>query len=319
MSRGWHSALAYVAIVGAFSGAVSTVSTSDAAVVNRIIATVDGDPITVHEVERYREQSAAGGSTEITEQQALEALITDKLLEKEVRDRKIEVKTEDIDRYVDQVKERNRIDDYRFEAALQAQGLTLARYRERIKGELEKSQLVNREIRGRVSVTPDEIERYYQANREDFRSGERVTVRAILFRIEPLDNDAEIERIRRKAEEVRQLAMSGRDFAELAKQFSEGPGAEKGGLLGTFARGEMDAELERVVFALTPGQLSSVVHGNQGFHLLRVDKLEPPGYRSLDESREQIRETLYQKAVEQRFQDWLSKDLRERHSVEVFN
>jgi len=319
MSRGWHSALAYVAIVGAFSGACSTVSTSDAAVVNRIIATVDGDPITVHEVERYREQSAAGGSTEITEQQALEALITDKLLEKEVRDRKIEVKTEDIDRYVDQVKERNRIDDYRFEAALQAQGLTLARYRERIKGELEKSQLVNREIRGRVSVTPDEIERYYQANREDFRSGERVTVRAILFRIEPLDSDAEIERIRRKAEEVRQLAMSGRDFGELAKQFSEGPGAEKGGLLGTFARGEMDAELERVVFTLAPGQVSSVVHGNQGFHLLRVDKLQAPGYRSLDESREQIRETLYQKAVEQRFQDWLSKDLRERHSVEVFN
>jgi peptidyl-prolyl cis-trans isomerase SurA len=315
MSRGWHSALA----LGAIVGALATVPSSDAAVVNRIIATVDGDPITVHEVQRYREQSVAGGATELTEEQALEALITDKLLEKEVRDRKIEVKSEDIDRYVDQVKERNRIDSYRFEAALQAQGLTLARYRERIKGELEKSQLVNREIRGRVSVTPEEIERYYQTNREDFRSGERVTVRAILFRVEPLDNDAEVERIRRKAEEVRQLAVSGRDFAELAKQFSEGPGAEKGGLLGTFARGEMDAELERVVFALAPGQPSSVVHGTQGFHLLRVDKLEPPGYRSLDESREQIREALYQKAVEQRFQDWLSKDLRERHSVEVFN
>ena len=57
----------------------------------------------------------------------------------------------------------------------------------------------------------------------------------------------------------------------------------------------------------------------RGFYILRVDKIEPPGYRSLDEVRDQIRETLYQKAVEQRFQDWLSKDLRERHSVEVFN
>ena len=47
--------------------------------------------------------------------------------------------------------------------------------------------------------------------------------------------------------------------------------------------------------------------------------IQTSGYRSLDEARDQIKETLYQKAVEQRFQDWLSKDLRERHSVEVFN
>src|SRR5262249_48006987 len=160
------------------------------------------DPITVHEVQQYR---AASGANEVSEEQALEALITDKLLEKEVHDKKIEVKTEDIDRYVDQVKSRNRIDDYRFEAALAAQGLTLERYRERIKGELQKSQLVNREIRGRVSVPPDEVERYYQANREEYRSGERITVRDIVFRVELLESDKEIARIHQKAEEVRQL------------------------------------------------------------------------------------------------------------------
>jgi parvulin-like peptidyl-prolyl isomerase len=311
MSRGLPSALAIVAIV------VCVLSGSGRAeVVNRIIATVDGDPITAHEVQRYRETS---GSNELTEKQALEALITDKLLEKEVRDKKIEVKSEDIDRYVEQVKERNRIDDYRFEAALAAQGLSLKRYRERIRGELEKSQLVNREIRGRVSVSPDEVERYYEANREDFKTGERVTVHAIVFRIEPLDSQAEIDRIRRKADEVRQLAADGRAFEDLAKQFSEAPGAEKGGLLGTFARGELEPDLEQVVFTQSPGTLSNVVRTDRAFHILRVDKFQPPGYRSLDESRDQIREVLYQKAVEQRFQDWLSKDLRERHSVEVFN
>ena len=56
-----------------------------------------------------------------------------------------------------------------------------------------------------------------------------------------------------------------------------------------------------------------------GFHILRVDEYEPAGYRPLDEVREQIRETLYNEAVEERFQDWLSQDLRERHHVEVLN
>ena len=311
MSRGW-SVLAVVAIVCAVLAAGS----GRAEVVNRIIATVDGDPITVHEVEMYR---AGSGSNELTEPQALEALITDKLLEKEVVERKIEVKSEDIDHYVDQVKARNRIDDYRFEAALSAQGMTLQRYRDRIKAELQKSQLVNKEIRGRVSVPPEEVDHYYELHREDFKTGERVTVRDIFFRVEPTDSDGEVARIRGKAGEVRQLAVGGRDFDELAKQFSEGPGADKGGLLGTFARGELEGEMEPVAFSLSPGQLSEVVRTDKGFYILRVDKIEPPGYRSLDEARDQIRETLYQKAVEQRFQDWLSKDLRERHSVEVFN
>src|SRR4029450_126765 len=135
-------------------------------------ATVDGDPITAHEVQRDRETS---GSQDLTEGQGPDALIRHKLLEKGGGAKKIEVKSEDIDKYVEQVKERNRIDDYRFEAALAQQGLSLKEYRARIRSELEKSQLVNREIRGRVSVSPDEIERYYQANREDFRTAERVT------------------------------------------------------------------------------------------------------------------------------------------------
>jgi peptidyl-prolyl cis-trans isomerase SurA len=91
-------------------------------------------------VEQYRASSAASaqsGGTALTESQALEAIITDRLLEQEVRDRKIEVKSDDIDKYVDQVKARNHIDDYRFEAALTAQGMTLKRYREKIKADLQ--------------------------------------------------------------------------------------------------------------------------------------------------------------------------------------
>ncbi len=314
MSRGRPEVRAAVAIVVALSVA----GLARAEVVDRIIATVDGDPITSHEVKRQRELATSAGA-QVTDEQALEALITERLLDREVRDKGIEVKAEEIDRYIEQVKERNRVDTYRFEAALEAQGVTLAKYRDRIKNELERSQLVNREIRGRVSVTAEEIQRYYEANREEFLAGERVTVRDILFRIEPLDSEAEVERIRAKADEVRGLAVAGRSFDDLAKQFSEGPGASQGGLLGTFTRDQMDDALAATAFALPPGRVSDVVRADRGFHILRVDKVEPAGYRSLDEVREQIRETLYQKAIEERFQEWISKDLRDRHNVEVFN
>jgi foldase protein PrsA len=115
------------------------------------------------------------------------------------------------------------------------------------------------------------------------------------------------------------MAVNGRRFEDLAKQFSEAPGAERGGLLGTFARGELDPQLEQVVFVMSPGSISEVIRTDKAVQIVRVDKFQPAGYRTLDEARDQIRETLYQKAVESRFQDWLSKDLREHHSVEVFN
>ena len=62
-----------------------------------------------------------------------------------------------------------------------------------------------------------------------------------------------------------------------------------------------------------------MIRNDKGFHILKVDKFQPAGYRSLDDVRDQIRDTLYEKAIGQRFEDCLSKDLRERHSVEVFN
>ena len=295
----------------------SVVASSRAEVVDRIVATVDGDPITARELAKFRSERNADAG--LSDSAVLDALITEKCLQREANALGITATDADIDGYIKEVKQKNHLDDDHFKDALAHEGLTMEQYRERVKGELERNQLVNREIRGRVNVSPEEVRRYYDAHLDDYAVSERVTVRDIFFRVEPIDNAQETERIHRKAQEVRQLAMGGRSFEELAKQFSEGAGADKGGLLGTFARGEVDAELEPAVFALSPGQVSDVVRTDRGFHILRVDKFEPPGYRSLDEARDQIKETLYQKAVEQRFQDWLSKDLRERHSVEVFN
>src|SRR4029450_4979526 len=102
-----------------------------------------------------------------------------------------------------------------------------------------------------------------------------------------------------------QLAVSGWRFQALAKQFSEAQGAERGGLLGTFARGELDPQLEQGVFVMSPRSMSEVIRTDRAVQIVRVDKFEPPGYRTLDEAREQIRETLYQKAVDARVHDEL--------------
>jgi peptidyl-prolyl cis-trans isomerase SurA len=285
-------------------------------VVDRIVATIDGDPITSREVQRFAKERDA---EQVPEARVLDALITDKLLDKEIKNANIVARDDDIDRYIKEIKARNGIDDERFQKALDAQGLTMAAYRARVKGEIEKSQLVNREIRARVNVSPQEIERYYKAHLDDYAISERIKVRDIFFAVDTDADEATVERTRAKAAEVRKMALDGKDFGALAKQFSEGPGADKGGEIGTFARGEMDPALEEVAFSLKRREVSEPVKTMAGFHLLRVESEEGASHKPLDQVRDEIRDALYNEALESRYQDWLSRDLRERHHVEVLD
>lgn len=287
-----------------------------AEVVNKIVATIDGEPITERELRRYAALHAREG---MSDSQVLDAFITDRLLDKEVEAKGIKVTDVEVDRYIEQVKQRGRLDDAKFKEVLAQQGLTPEEYRVRIKGELEKSQLVNREIRGRVNVTPEEVERYYQANLDRFAVSSGVTVRAILVEVGPADGQDAVARAQARAEEARGKAAAGEDFGALAAEYSDGPGADSGGLLGTFKQGEMDPTLEREVFSLKPGEVSPVVRTGRGFLVLKVDQNEVGGYRPLAEVKDEIRERLYGEQIEKRFEDWLSRELRERHSVEVLN
>ena len=287
-----------------------------AEIADRIVATIDGDPITALEVRRWGHER---GLDSAPESRVLELLITEKLLQKEIKAQGITARDDEIDRYIEQIQARNGVDKEQFAKILADQGMTYDAYRAKVKNEIEKAQLVNREIRQRVNVSPEEIRRWYDAHAEDYAIAERIRVRDIFFAIDDGAGEDEVTRTRQKALEVRDLALSGRDFAALAKQFSEGPGADKGGELGTFARGEMSRDLEEVVFALEPGAISEPVRAGGGFHLLRVDERIAKGYRPIDEVKDDIREHLYNDALEERFQNWLSRDLRERHHVEVLN
>src|SRR5262245_9819325 len=106
-----------------------------AEVINKVIATVDGDPITLYELHGYeasdiraRQESARPESAVI-----LDALITDKLIANEAAEKGIIVRDEDVDRYVNDIKQRNKLNDEQLKAALSAQGVTLDEYRKQIR------------------------------------------------------------------------------------------------------------------------------------------------------------------------------------------
>jgi parvulin-like peptidyl-prolyl isomerase len=283
---------------------------------DRVLATIDGEPITTRQLDLY---SAEVGTPDVPRAQLLETLITERLLEKEAQARKVTVSDEDVDAYIEEVRTRNGLDQEGFVEALSQQGFTPETYRARIADDLLKTQLVNQAIRARVNVPHEEVERYYEAHKESYRTGGGRVVRDIFLPIPAGASDEEEAAVEAEAREFAAAATSKRKFEALAREHSKGPGADQGGLLGTFAQGQMQDALDGAVFTLDVGEVSEPVRAGGGFHVLRVDDEVEAGYRPLDDVAEEIRDALYRQALEERYQHWLAHDLREAHDVEVLN
>lgn len=124
-----------------------------------------------------------------------------------------------------------------------------------------------------VEVSEDEIQDYYDLNPDEFATPKTVEARHILFKVDPGADSEEIQNVRLKAEEVLKLAHAGKDFAELAKEHSEGPSASKGGFLGAFRRESMVKPFADKAFSMETGQISDPVKTRFGWHIIEVEKI----------------------------------------------
>ncbi len=128
----------------------------------------------------------------------------------------------------------------------------------------------------------------------------RVRARHVLFRMPQNATDEQRDSVIAAARQVRELAMTGTDFAELAREHSEDPGsAAQGGDLGFFGRGQMVGPFEAAAFALEPGQISELIETPYGFHIIKLEERELPDFESnRDSFRQQLIEDRRAEAEE---------------------
>jgi peptidyl-prolyl cis-trans isomerase D len=144
----------------------------------------------------------------------------------------------------------------------------------------------------KVTVAEEDIRDYYESNPEKFKNPKTVHARHILIKVDQNAKPEEVESARQRAEDVLKMAKEGRDFAALARQYSEGPTKTKGGDLGTFRREAMVKPFADKAFSMEAAEISDPVRTRFGWHIIKVEKINPAKTRSLDEAREEIQKTL---------------------------
>lgn len=160
--------------------------------------------------------------------------------------------------------------------------------------DLLASQYLLKEVVGKINVTDDDINLYYKAHQEEFRTPEMVRARHILIKVDKSASNDDKAKARSKAEDILKRIKAGEDFAKLASEFSEDPGSKnKGGDLGFFPKGRMVPDFEKVAFSLKPGEVSDIVETPFGFHIIKVEEKKESIQEPLEKVRDKVKEKVF--------------------------
>jgi peptidyl-prolyl cis-trans isomerase SurA len=303
--------------------AVRAPAIDDEAIVDRVVAIVNNDAITLGELQEallaFRAETRERVS--LTDEQLLKEflsrLIETRLQLQEADRDKIVVEDVEIEEELaDRMKKFNAPSRAAFEAAVKAQGLSMDTIKKRLREAVMLSKIVRRKVALRVSVTDAEIESYFQRNREKLETGLAYHARHILIVPDPGAPDTAWESARIKAEMLRTQLAEGADFAELARQHSRDASARDGGDLGTLKRGELAEDVEAQILALAVGQVSLPYRSELGYHLFRLESRETLDEAGMMRVKQQIREILFREKYEARREAWL-REIRQRAIIEV--
>lgn len=160
------------------------------------------------------------------------------------------------------------------------------------------------------TVSDAAISAYYDARKENFKIEEQVKARHILIRLANDASETEENAAKEKLAAAQASLAKGMTFEDVANAYTEDPsGAGTGGELGWFGKGRMVPEFEDVAFATPAGQISEPVRTVFGFHLIKVEETKAPGYQSLDDVKDVIRQTIAEDSAADSLQDHLDQAL----------
>jgi peptidyl-prolyl cis-trans isomerase SurA len=296
--------------------------------VDSVVASVDGNPITLQDVATFGTAQDKGGSSAGGDagqaaapddaNAKLKALITQQLIQEESQKYASKVDDTDVDRFIQGIEERNHLTEDQLRAQLQAQGISYAAFRAKIRQQVQSMAMFQHEVRDKVAVSDADIEAYYKAHPDEVNvTQEKYRLAQILIAAPASATPAQVDAAKHKTEEIRAQLLKGKDFGDLARQYSDDDSKAKGGELGEFDPNDLNDAVAAGIKNVKVGDVSPVIRTKYGFHIIKVEEHQVPGGIALSEVKGAIRQKLQADRSKQDFEKWVDQDLVKEHYVET--
>ena len=314
----------------AFSVVVFSINAQaeESLVVDRIVAVVNDEIITLYDLNEtlrpYEENiQALGYSPEKLREtlfklrsDVLNKLVEQKLADQQIKKNNLTISTQELDNTIERIKESRSYTDEDLRAGLAEQGLTIEEYRENLKKQLLRGKLVTREVKSKIVITREEIEKYYNENSEKYAGETKYHLWNIFIRFSQMTDESKKQNSFGKMEAVLSELKQGRSFESLAAEEPDSPESPAGTDLGLYLLDELSPQLRNVVKDMKAGEYSPILENDRGYQIIYVQKVLVTDPKSLSDVETEIEDVLYNEAIDNRYNTWLS-ELRKRSHIKI--
>ena len=206
----------------------------------------------------------------------------------------------------------------KFKAALKKAGLTDKQYQERLRKKHLVKHLISVELKDKAQASDEDVEAYYEKNKNKFMRPEARQLTHILISVKP-SADAEERKLKKaRAQKVLDKIKAGENMSTVAWDYSDDPYRVKSGDYGLVHKGRLYPDLEKEVFEIEPGRLSEIVETIHGYHVFRVEEVKAPEQLSLADVHDKIQKELTEKK-EKQLREALTTRLRGEARIETYS
>jgi peptidyl-prolyl cis-trans isomerase SurA len=208
------------------------------------------------------------------------------------------------------------------EKAAREQGVSFEDFKANIRNQIITSQVIREEVGRKLSITPGEVQRYFEAHKQEYVQPESVHLSEIL--VSPggptdtaaADDPQKLAAAKAKADDIEAKLKAGGNFDQLARSSSDGQTASEGGELGTYERGKLNKVFEDQTFGLKAGDVTEPIHTKQGYVILKVVAHNPGGVPQYKDVQQQVEDTYFESRMAPAVRTYLTT-LREQSYVDI--
>ena len=297
-----------------------------AELVNKVVAIVNEEVITLYDLDRAMAQSqnieqimampTQDGKSEAlktTRNQALKMLVEDKLLEQEMKRKNITISKADEEKAINNVLERNKMTLEQLQNEIRSKGGTWTAYRASLMNQLKRIKFMGQVLAPRVRVTDADLDEFFADNQKQFGRFQSVVMAQVIVPVAPDASDADLEKAQRIAAEVAKKAKGGANMEELGKKYSNLPATA---MKETYAVAQLAPQIVAVLADLSPGQVSEPVRSSMGLHVIKLYDRKTLAGEEYKAIREQIRGKVFELKLEQELEKYLD-DLKKQSFIEI--
>jgi len=312
-----RTACRVIFFVSLFIASVLPWDPADAEIRNRVVAIVNDEVVTLHELNDRLQELTGIPPDEFrarSEDQYLDArrrvldmLINEKIALEKIKELDIKVSEKAVDAAIERVKMENQLTHEDLLAKLKADGTSYRAYKEEVKRELERMQLINQEVKSKIFLREEDLKDYYEEHMDEFCTKARIRLAMIFLRQKDLSNQAEAEALQKEARALLTRLDQGEDFGDLARKFSDGPGAQDGGDLGNFEMSELSPQMAKIVQGLAPGEVSAPIAVPDGVQIIKVVEKHEGGVKPFEQVKDAIHRILFRQELDKKYSAWLKR------------